>query len=215
MRTVSIGLACMLAACGGADAAPDEGAAKPSSGAEAPSARTEIRRELAPARVASPGDLDVEVQGETPAGALLPENARDYAVQVLIRNRRDEPLEMGDTFGTVAVYRGPDLVEGCGGSRTQLEVPPVLGPRASVRASLALPCALPEAGEYDVVVLVAPNADDDVIAPDETRRSVAMRLTVDEPTRDLVPPAEVHPPAPSATLPVPRPLDVRPATPAP
>ncbi|UJR83268.1 hypothetical protein [Sandaracinus amylolyticus] len=219
MRRVSIGLACLLAACGGADARPDEGAGKPSAGAESPSARSEVRRELAPAQVAGPRDLDVEVQGETPVGALLPENARDYSVHVQIRNRRDVPLEMGDTFGMVAVYRGPELVEGCGGERTRLAVPPVLGPRASVRTSLSLPCALPDAGEYDVVVLVAPNADDDVIAPDETRRSVAMRLTVDDQTAPfestVVPRAAVYPPAPSATLPVPTPFDVRPTTPAP
>lgn len=216
-RSLVLG-ALLVAACGGGRAVEQGSDPKPMS--EPLASGDEVRptassRDAPPARPAQPDDLELRASAESPVGAVLETQLDAYAVELAVRNRADEPIALDSPHVSVEVWQGARAVAECTSGPTAIELPPVLGPGASVATHVRLPCALPEPGDYDVITVLVVGAGDDVqaVSPVDTRRSASTRLTIDDDFGPygsaVVPPATIYPPGGSGLVdPVPR--DVRP-----
>lgn len=166
------------------------------------------------ARLAAPEDLEVSVQAATPVGPVMAQHADEYRVQVALTNRSRHPIALGDATAIVSVMRGATQVAGCDGARASVSGPSVLPPGGTVWTTVPVRCAMEQPGQYDIVAVVAPNPDDEVIAPHEVRRSGSTRVVVVEGwtpvASDAVPTAPIYSPDVGGLLPGPAPRDVRP-----
>ncbi|MDQ3035056.1 MAG: hypothetical protein M3Y87_21795 [Myxococcota bacterium] len=220
-RSLVLG-ALLVAACGGGQAVEQSSDSKPlaaplASGGDVrmtsdSSARDAPATEARPAR---PDDLALRASAESPIGPVLPAQLDEYAVELVVRNRSDQPIALGSPHVTVEVWQNARALDECAADPRPIDLPPVLGPGASVAAHVRLPCALIDPGDYDVIAVLVVGAGEQVqaISALDTRSSASTRVTIDDDFgpygSSVVPPARIYPPGHGALAsPVPR--DVRP-----
>lgn len=167
-------------ACGDGETS---GAAEPdgTSGAEAvalaPAGAPTVR-----ARPARTSDVALRVLGPRHVGPIDAEATRAYPLGIEIRNLSSAPISIAPALIHVSVFHRSLLVEGCSDPAPRpIGADAPLAAGVSARVAISLPCALPEPGRYEILVVLmteAPASMGAALAVD-ARASASMRLRVD------------------------------------